>query len=271
MLMAMLISIICPNVLKAQERITKPPGGNQQLPRPVEPPKDIKPDIVPIKDILPCGSTVRDASGNVYNVVQIGTQCWMKENLRTTRFRNGDEIRELRVGETVPTPIVSMYARPVPAIGLGTTSQVEAAILKFGRLYNIQAILNPRGICPAGWHVPTKAEYETLINFLGGAATAGGHLKAIDVATNSWGASNIGATNSSGFSALPGGRLLLTYEDISCCFARYWTINPSPVPAPRPGELPTRYQYLNLTANSAAATFGNSVPGDFGSCRCIKD
>jgi uncharacterized protein (TIGR02145 family) len=73
----------------------------------------------------------------------------------------------------------------------------------YGYLYNYYVISDPRGICPSGWHVPSQAEFETLSQTCGGDAVAGGALK--EAGTTHWGAPNTGATNSSGFTALPGG------------------------------------------------------------------
>ncbi len=252
--------------LSAQERIN-PPGGVPVIPTPATIPDNKKPPLKPVLPPSPCGTvaTVRDASDNVYNTVAIGTQCWMKENLRTVKFKNGEPIREFVAGDDVAgsTATVSMQMRSTPAIGLRTAAQVEEAVSNFGRLYNIRAVLNPRGLCPEGWHIPSRLEIESLVNFLGGPEVAGGKLKSIEVSTNSWRFPNTGATNSSGFTALPGG-YARSLEDGYCCVAWYWTNVTSPTES-------TRYLYLQLSSDNASARYSYSFPGEFGSVRCIKD
>jgi uncharacterized protein (TIGR02145 family) len=71
----------------------------------------------------------------------------------------------------------------------------------YGYLYNWYAVADPRGLCPTGWHVPSDSEWQQMINYLGGEATAGGKLKS----TSYWKSPNEGASNSSGFSGFPGG------------------------------------------------------------------
>ena len=151
-------------------------------------------------------STVTDVDGNVYNVVTIGNQCWMKENLKVSKYRNGD-------------PIPGNLSN---AAWSSTTGGAQAdydndptnkAI--YGKLYNWYAVADPRGLCPTGWHVPSDAEWNELVKFLDpGADTsfstiAGGMLKAtgtLQAGTGLWETPNTDATNSSGFSGLPGGR-----------------------------------------------------------------
>jgi uncharacterized protein (TIGR02145 family) len=82
------------------------------------------------------------------------------------------------------------------AYGIYGNSQSNDLI--FGKLYNHFAVLDPRGLCPTNWHVPTDGEWTTLVNNVGG---NGGALKS----TNLWNSPNSGANNSSGFTGLPGG------------------------------------------------------------------
>jgi uncharacterized protein (TIGR02145 family) len=140
-----------------------------------------------------------DFSGKIATVyvssdyVTIGTQIWTNKNLDVTTYRNGDPIPQV----TDPTAWAGLttgawcYYNDDPANG---------AI--YGKLYNWYAVNDPRGLAPAGWHVPTETEWQTLIGTLGGASVAGGEMKS--TGTTYWGSPNTG-TNSSGFSALPGG------------------------------------------------------------------
>jgi uncharacterized protein (TIGR02145 family) len=128
--------------------------------------------------------TVTDIDGNIYNTVQIGNQCWTQSNLKTSRYRNGDVISNF------------FY--------YGNNPQNDAI---FGKLYQHSSVTDFRGLCPTGWHVPSNGEWNTLINFLGGSSLAGGALKSthIQPTIGGWSSPNTGATNSTGFTGLPGG------------------------------------------------------------------
>lgn len=93
----------------------------------------------------------RDADGNLYDAIRFGTQVWMAQNLKTTTFRNGDSI-PLTGDQTVP---VRWYP--------GNNS---ANVSDEGYLYNYYAAVDARGIAPAGWHVPSLTEFNTLASFL---------------------------------------------------------------------------------------------------------
>jgi len=124
------------------------------------------------------GEVVYDIDGNRYRTVLIGSQTWMVENLETYSFRNGDRIYE----------------------SWSCNNDYNNDFI-YGRLYNWYVIMDVRGLAPEGWHVPTKEEWEQLIDYLGGKDVAGGKLKA----TTLWKSPNTGATNESGFTAFPGG------------------------------------------------------------------
>jgi uncharacterized protein (TIGR02145 family) len=140
---------------------------------------------------------VTDIDGNTYNTVQIGNQVWMSENLKTSRYRNGGSIPYV-VGNTDWQALTT---------GAWSNYNHDAANeLIYGKLYNWYTTLGDT-LCPTGWHVPTDAEWTTLSSNLGGESVAGGKMKSIGTAY--WNTPNTGATNESGFSALPGG-----YRDI---------------------------------------------------------
>jgi uncharacterized protein (TIGR02145 family) len=140
--------------------------------------------------------TVTDKDGNVYSTVTIGSQVWMAENLKTTKYRNGDLI-----GTTTPaTKDISGESTPKYQWACrGNETEVAA----YGRLYTWYAVTDSRNVCPSGWHLPSDAEWTTLTTYLGGESVAGGKLKAIG--TGYWDSPNTGANNQSGFTALPGG------------------------------------------------------------------
>jgi uncharacterized protein (TIGR02145 family) len=152
----------------------------------------------------PIGSPI-DADGNAFRIVTIGTQTWMAENLKTTKYNDGTAIPNVTDN--------SQWG------GLGTGAYCwynnEAATYQstYGALYNWYTVDNNestkiasnggKNICPIGWHVPTDTEWTTLTTYLGGESVAGGKLK--ETGTTHWTTPNTGATNETGFTALPGG------------------------------------------------------------------
>jgi uncharacterized protein (TIGR02145 family) len=140
--------------------------------------------------------TVADVDGNVYQTVTIGTQVWMGENLKTTKYRNGDLI-----GTTTPATL-DISAEATPKYQWAYDGN-ENYVATYGRLYTWYAVTDTRNVCPTGWHLPNDAEWATLTTSLGGEDVAGGKLK--EAGTTHWSAPNEGATNSSGFTALPSG------------------------------------------------------------------
>ena len=137
---------------------------------------------------------IKDADGNVYNAITIGTQMWIKENLKTTKYSNGDPI--LNVSETAAWAALSTGAYCDYENNGGNSSL-------YGHLYNWYAVKDARKICPAGWHVPGNDEWNVLASSLGGSTIAGGKLK--EEGTAHWTNPNTQASNSSGFTALPAG------------------------------------------------------------------
>jgi uncharacterized protein (TIGR02145 family) len=140
--------------------------------------------------------TVRDIEGNYYHTITIGTQVWVKENLKTTRYSNGDSI-----GTTIPANL-DITNDSIPKYQWAYDGNESNAEI-YGRLYTWYAATDSRNICPTGWHVPTEADWSMLITFLVGETAAGGKLKETGIAH--WKSPNTGATNESGFTALPGG------------------------------------------------------------------
>jgi uncharacterized protein (TIGR02145 family) len=141
-------------------------------------------------------NVIKDIDGNTYKSVTIGKQVWMVENLKTTKYDNGDLI-----GTTNPATldISSELAPKYQWAYYGDESNVNA----YGRLYTWYAVTDTRNVCPTGWHVPTDAEWTTLTTYLGGDSVAGGKLK--ETGTTHWINTYTEVTNSSRFTALPGG------------------------------------------------------------------
>ncbi len=141
-------------------------------------------------------SSMTDQDGNVYKTIAIGTQEWMAENLSATHYNNG-----------VLIPIVN-NAVQWSTLSTGASAWHNNDSINYncpyGKLYNWYAV-NTGLLCPSSWHVPTTADWNVLINNLGGANNAGGKMKTTDMYY--WASPNIGGSNLSGFSALPGGNL----------------------------------------------------------------
>jgi uncharacterized protein (TIGR02145 family) len=161
---------------------------------------------------VPCPGvpTVSDTDGNTYNTVQIGTQCWTKENLRVTKYNDGTVIPLDNSGGTAGNESGQTWGSRTT--GARTIYEHSASNLTtYGYLYNWYAAkgINTSGstsyknLCPAGWHVPSDGEWTALTTFLGGESIAGGKMKS--TGTTLWASPNTGATNVSGFTGLPGG------------------------------------------------------------------
>jgi len=136
---------------------------------------------------------VTDIDGNIYKTVKIGSQVWMAENLKVTKYRNGDPISNVRDNNVwfFTTEACCWYSNDE------TLNKAT-----YGALYNWYAVADSRNIAPIGWHVASDDEWKTLISFLG-ESTAGGLMK--EANTAHWKSPNTGATNSNGFTALPSG------------------------------------------------------------------
>jgi uncharacterized protein (TIGR02145 family) len=176
----------------------------------------------------PCtggSGSVTDVDGNSYNTVTIGTQVWMKENLKVSKYRNGDAI---------PTNLdnAAWSSTTSGAYAIYDNNPINDSI--YGKLYNWYAVADPRGLCPAGWHVPSDTEWVALESNLGLPESeffitsgprgltqnVGGKMKA----TIYWSTPNTSATNESGLSIFPNGYRENTGEYLNFGIASdHWT------------------------------------------------
>ncbi|MBL0286085.1 MAG: fibrobacter succinogenes major paralogous domain-containing protein [Bacteroidetes bacterium] len=138
-----------------------------------------------------CG-TVTDIDGNVYNTVTIGAQCWMMENLKTTKYNDGTAIPNVTSNTEWGALNTGAWCYYSNDANNNNT---------YGKLYNWYSV-NTGRLAPNGWHVPTDIEWLELRDYLGGSQQAGGKMKSISIL---WSPPNVGADNSSGFTALPSG------------------------------------------------------------------
>jgi len=227
-----------------------------------------------------CGSsTISDVDGNTYNTVQIGTQCWMKENLSTTKYRDGTGI----TNETDNATWAALTTEAYCDYDNDPNNSVT-----FGRLYNWFAVDHTTSsvydLCPVGWHVPDDNEWTTMTDFLTnnayGYGGSGDDIAFSVAATSAWCCSGLGApagapsynistNNSSNFTALPGGfRYDDTYAGSEGVFtgltinAYWWTSTVNGSSAEYREMAWYRNQVVNFGPNPWAAGF---------SVRCIKD
>ena len=205
------------------------------------------------------GYVIKDIDGNFYPIVTIGSQVWMTKNLRTTKFNDGTPIPKVEDDSewsSISTPAYSWYDND--------SVQYNKP---YGALYNWYAA-SAGNLCPTGWHVPTEAEMETLITFLGGQLVAGGKLK--KTGTEYWNSPNEGATNESGFTAIAMGSRsyngsFLNYENFKNN-ARYMSATEG-ASTPPPGS----GVYMILYHNSTNAYISSLNKRAGMSIRCIKD
>jgi uncharacterized protein (TIGR02145 family) len=184
--------------------------------------------------------------------IPIGNQLWSKNNLDVSFYRNGDPIPYV----DNPTTWASLttgawcYYNNDPANG-------EI----YGKLYNWHAVNDARGLAPQGWHIPTDAEWTTLTTTLGGTSETGGKMKM--AGTTKWTTPNTGATNSSGFTGLPGGFRNFDGAFFNFGTNGYWWSSTEYYTA---GAW-YRYLYYN---NSDVFSYSTNKPSGF-SVRCLRD
>ena len=149
--------------------------------------------------------------GDNYNIVLIGQQVWMSENLKSKQYKNGDKIGK-------------KYSCTESSIDKYYLYNNNGDLFHtYGNLYNWYTVNDSRGLCPEGFHIPTNEDWEKLIDYLGGKGVAGGKIK--EAGTEHWKSPNTGATNESSFTALPGGFFMQSnnsYKDIGY-LAYFWT------------------------------------------------
>jgi uncharacterized protein (TIGR02145 family) len=195
-----------------------------------------------------------DQQGNTYRTIVIGNREWMAENLRTSTFRNGQAIPNVQ--DASQWSVLADY--DAAWAHYGNNSGYECPQ---GKLYNWYAVSDPRSVCPAGWHVPSDAEWTALGNHLGGASVAGNKMKS--TGTQYWGFPNSGSTNASGFSGLPGG--LRYFDGAFYSFGdngSWWTST----------EADPDFAWYRSLNNGLADLYQGSWSKRFGySVRCVRD
>lgn len=197
------------------------------------------------------GASVTDIDGNTYKTVKIGTQTWMVENLKTTKYRNGESIPNVTDQNQWAYLKTGAYC---------DFNNVANNSITYGHLYNWYTITDTRNIAPSGWHVATDQEWQKLSDYLGGDAVSGGKLK--EAGTINWNSPNAGADNSSGFTALPGGfRDTYNFYDLGR-YGLWWT-----------APLQNSYSYWRRNIDYSVSNLGRNTATEIVgfSVKCIKD
>lgn len=199
-----------------------------------------------------CGNPITDSrDGQSYNTMLISTQCWMKENLNIGTQISGAQ-------NQTDNGIIEKYCYD----NLESNCNVYGGLYQWNEMMQYITSEGAKGICPSGWHLPSDAELTMLTDYLGGESVAGGKMK--EAGLTHWASPNTGATNESGFTALPGG-----YRDLNGGFydltygALFWSSSQVDATYAWP-----RYLFYNLE-NVYGAT-GNVKNFGF-SARCVQD
>jgi len=197
---------------------------------------------------------VTDVDGNTYTTVIIGSQTWMAENLKTTKFNDHSAIPEViedMLWTELTTPAFCWYDNDI-------THKTT-----YGALYNWYAV-NTGKLAPVGWHVPTQAEWTQLINYLGGEEVAGAKLK--EMGLEHWPSPNADATNEVDFTALPAGyRYYDTGIFIDLGYRAHWWS------ATEDEDWPNTAWSEDIIQSSNSIGSANGYKQDGFSIRCIKD
>jgi uncharacterized protein (TIGR02145 family) len=220
---------------------------------------------------FPCGDAMTDIDGNTYPTVLIDGQCWMAADLKVSKYPNGNPIPYI---DNNPTWVALADNNTDDAYSFYGDSNNDGTIdithPDYGALYTYAAAIADnwtednnanQGICPDGWHLPTDAEWTILTTFLGGTSVAGGKMK--ETGTTHWNSPNTGATNSSGFAALPSGhRNSGTGVFFNVGITGYWWSSTE-------SSSTAYYRYLNYNGANALRLNINKSLGF--SVRCIRD
>ena len=202
------------------------------------------------------GPNITDSEGNSYKTVTIGTQTWMAENLKVSKYSDGT---------TIPNIIDNAQWSQLTTDAWSYYNNDAANNAKYGKLYNWYAVSKTtngnKNVCPTGWHVPTDAEWKVLTDYLGGDSIAVGKLK--EVGTTSWKSPNTGATNTSLFTGLPGGYRGSSGNDYSIGGSGNWWSSTE-------GNALNAW-YRTLTFNDGDASRDDSGKGNGLSVRCLRD
>lgn len=196
-------------------------------------------------------TSVTDIDGNVYSIVKIGEQNWINSNLKVTKFNNGEAIPNISVNSLWVTADYGSFC-------YYENDKTPSTV--YGNLYNWYAIIDGRGLCPFGWHVPSKSDFMKLNDYLKNIGVLSGALKA----TTNWQTPNIAAVNFAGFNSMPGGKRWHNSGDFEFIDAAafYWTSSSN--------DISSAFYYA-FSKDYDVARISTFMRNDGFSCRCIKD
>lgn len=226
-----------------------------------------------LNGLLSCNEGTPDNSSNSVSIteminqpetidsVKIGNQIWMKKNLNTDKFQNGELIYQAKSSEDWDKATLEKEAA-------WCYYEFDSANeKKYGRLYNWYAVNNPKGLAPKGWHIPSDKEWDQLTEFLEGKEMAGHKMKSEEGWQNN-GYENGNGSNESGFSALPGGHLTLGFAKFAFMNggygASFWTSTPFGDDAALDRRVYNSENHLHKSIYGESKFVGMSV-------RCVKD
>jgi len=198
-------------------------------------------------------NTVVDIDGNSYQIINICNQKWTKKNLNVSHYKNGDIIPQV----TDPSLWASLTTGAWCYYNNDPANETT-----YGKLYNWYAVNDPRGLAMTGWHIPTDSEWTTLTDCLGGMSVAGGKMK--EDSTLHWWDSNINATNSSGFTGLPGGGRRPDGESIYIGGFGIWWSSTEDINTTKALNIGLSYDNGSTERLADNKNFGLSI-------RCVKD
>ncbi len=185
-------------------------------------------------------ASITDADGNSYRTIKIGNQIWMVDNLRATRYNDGTPI-------ATASEIGDLRKTTMPAYSVHNNGKA-----KYGHLYNWYAV-NTGKLAPKGWHIPTKQDWDLLINYLGGFSKAGDKMK-----SNSW-----SPNGTSGFDAIPAGFLANSGMFTNVGNAAFWWSTRE--------RNAGQADYVKIMSSLPGALSNGAVKQFFLSVRCVKN
>jgi uncharacterized protein (TIGR02145 family) len=210
--------------------------------------------------------TVKDIDGNIYHTVTIGSQVWMVENLMTTKYRNGDKI-PLYTSSILNSKDDSGGSMEI-SDGCCNYKDSIGNAKRYGLFYNYMCVSDERNIAPKGWHVPSQTDWNTLIEYLGGAEVAGGKLK--EKGNEHWKTIDNSATNETGFTAIPCGEaeyFMGYFWFDTGDIASWW----SSEEFPSSGDEPQSFWANHIRGVDGGMISSTHGFDKFYSVRCIKD
>jgi uncharacterized protein (TIGR02145 family) len=195
---------------------------------------------------------ITDIDGFNYDIIVIGNQTWLADNLKTTRYRDGSVIPLIPSTYTWASCTTGAYS---------SYDNNNANVSIYGALYNWYAVADSRGLCPACWHVPTNEDWTVLTTFLGDLSVTGGKMK--ETGTGHWASPNTGADNSSGFTGIGAGFREYT--------GSYYAIKELAYMWASTEYSSTHGIGRKLFYNTASTSFSGNLKQSGFSVRCIKD